>query len=196
MPRRLGALAPVEQFVRSHLPPPPSRVLEVGCGAGELSLALAGAGYDVLAVDPEPPQGAIFRRSTIEELDEPGPFDGVLASRSLHHVSDLVVALERVAVLLRPGAAFVVDDFGWERLDPRSAERVGIPFDEWHAEHADLHTSEAMLRELDARLSRRSFSWEPYLHREAREVVSEATERDLIAAEEIQPIGFRYVGTR
>jgi 2-polyprenyl-3-methyl-5-hydroxy-6-metoxy-1,4-benzoquinol methylase len=53
------------KFVLLQLPSPPARVLEVGCGKGELARALAGEGYDVVAVDPEAPEGSIFRRTTI-----------------------------------------------------------------------------------------------------------------------------------
>src|SRR5688500_2513925 len=78
----------VTEFVFAVLPPTPARVLEVGCGSGDLARELSAAGYDVLAIDPEAPEGPIFRRSTIEELDERSPFDAVVASRSLHHVGD------------------------------------------------------------------------------------------------------------
>ena len=44
--------ADVIAFVRAALPAPPARVLEVGAGDGELSVALAAAGYDVVAIDP------------------------------------------------------------------------------------------------------------------------------------------------
>jgi ubiquinone/menaquinone biosynthesis C-methylase UbiE len=186
----------ITEFVLGKLPPPPARVLEVGCGCGELARTLAVAGYDVVAIDPEAPDGPIFRRSTIENLNEPGHFEAVVASRSLHHVADLAVALDRMAAILPPGGSVVIDEFGWERLDVRSAERVGIAIEEWREEHADLHTSEAMVRELDRRFSRRSFSWEPYLYRESREVVSEVNEREFIAAGEIEATGFRYVGVR
>jgi SAM-dependent methyltransferase len=186
----------VLDFVRAELPATAARVLEVGCGDGELARALSTAGYHVLAIDPEAPDGPLFRRSTIEDLDEPGPFDAVVASRSLHHVDDLAVALDKVASLLEVGGAVLVDDFAWERLDAATAERVDIPFRDWREEHDHLHISAKMLSELDARFTRRSFSWEPYLYREGRHVVTEEAERDLIEAGRLPAIGFRYVGRR
>jgi SAM-dependent methyltransferase len=186
----------VTEFVLAELPPPPSRVLEVGCGAGELARRLAASGYDVLAVDPEAPDGAIFRRTTIERLTGPGLFDAVVASRSLHHVEDLAAALAKIAELLRPGGTFVLDEFGWERLDARSAEEVGIDLGEWLEEHDHLHTSAAMLSGLAERFAERSLTWEPYLHRESRQAVTEEVERELIAGGRLAPTGFRYVGIR
>jgi 2-polyprenyl-3-methyl-5-hydroxy-6-metoxy-1,4-benzoquinol methylase len=182
------------EFVLTELPPPPARVLEVGCGSGELARELAARGYDVLAVDPEAPDGPIFRRTTIEELDVPGPFDAVFASRSLHHVDHLAAALDKIRALLSSRGTFVVDEFGWERLDARSAAEVGIELAEWQAEHRHLHTSAAMLKELEALFEQRSLSWEPYLHREARQSVDREAELELICAGRIAATGFRYVG--
>jgi SAM-dependent methyltransferase len=184
----------VVEFVLGELPPPPASVLEVGCGAGDLTRALARAGYDILAVDPEAPQGPLFRRSTIEDFGEQRQFAGIAASRSLHHVHNLDVALDKIAALLEPGGVFVLDEFAWDRLDLRSAREVGIDLDEWREEHADLHTSEAMLNGLAVRFTERSLSWQPYLFREKRQAVDEARERKLIARGRLAPIGFRYVG--
>ncbi|MBA2331336.1 MAG: methyltransferase domain-containing protein, partial [Actinobacteria bacterium] len=47
------------EFARRHLPTPPARLLEVGCGQGELTTALAVAGYDVLGIDPAAPLGEL-----------------------------------------------------------------------------------------------------------------------------------------
>jgi 2-polyprenyl-3-methyl-5-hydroxy-6-metoxy-1,4-benzoquinol methylase len=186
----------VTEFVLAELPRYPARVLEVGCGDGDLARSLAAAGYDVLAIDPEAPEGPFFRRATIEELDERGPFDAVVASRSLHHVEDLGVALDKIATLLRSGGALILDEFAWDGLNPRSAAEVGIDFEEWREEHEGLHTSKAMLDELGTRFEQRSLSWEPYLHRESRQAVSEERERQLIDAGRLAPTGFRYVGVR
>ncbi len=62
---------------------------------------MADAGYDVVAIDPDAPDGEIFRRTTIEAFDDPGPFDAVVASLSLHHVHDLGAALDKLVRLLR-----------------------------------------------------------------------------------------------
>jgi SAM-dependent methyltransferase len=162
------------EFVLSQLPPP-ARVLELGCGAGRLAHALAAAGYDVLAIDPVAPEGALFRRVTLEELEDPGPFDAVVAQRSLHHLHDLGAALDRVHALLRPKGGGAAD---------------------WAAEHQGLHGYDALHHGLVARFGERAFSWEPYLYQLLGGVASEDLERTLIGVGAIQPLGFRWVGVR
>lgn len=93
----------VEEFVLGQIGDPPTRVLEVGCGEGELARTLARAGHFVTAIDPRAPEGAIFRRVRIEEFSDPGPFDCVVAILSLHHVQDLGKVLDKIANLLRTG---------------------------------------------------------------------------------------------
>lgn len=99
----------------------PRRVLEVGCGDGELALALAAAGHDVVAIDPDAPDGAVFRRVSLGELEASAPFDAVVASLSLRHIADLEAAVDKVAAMLVADGAFVVNEFAWERLDGRAA---------------------------------------------------------------------------
>jgi SAM-dependent methyltransferase len=186
----------VLEFVRAELPPAPARVLEVGCGSGELSISLTEAGYEVLGIDPKAPDGPLFRRTRVEDFHSAEPFDAVVACLSLHHVADLAVALDKVADLLSSEGRLVIDDFGWERLDEASAERVGIPFAEWREEHEHLHTAEAMLGVLDDRFIRRTFSWEPFLFRERRRIMDEEQERELMAEGRLPALGFQYVGER
>jgi 2-polyprenyl-3-methyl-5-hydroxy-6-metoxy-1,4-benzoquinol methylase len=188
-------------FCLTHLPPAPARVLEVGCGSGELARALAGAGYRVLAIDPEAPEGAIFRRVRLEELDDPGPFDAVVASRSLHHVDDLGASLDRVTELLGPDGRVLVDDFGWDLLDLATAtwlaeqEQTALAelLAQWADEHAGLHTYESMRRELDRHFEKLFLTREPYLYRSSYRT-DEAAERATIDGGAIAAIGFRYVG--
>lgn len=124
----------VEDFVLGRVGDAPSRVLEVGCGEGELARALARAGHSMTAIDPRAPErapeagpertpgGPIFRRVGIEDFSDPGPFDRVVASLSLHHVGDLGGALDKMSGLLAAGGELVVVEFAWDRIDGATAE--------------------------------------------------------------------------
>ncbi|MDQ4029886.1 MAG: class I SAM-dependent methyltransferase [Actinomycetota bacterium] len=206
----------VIEFVRSQLPGPPARILEIGCGEGELARALADAGWDVLAIDPAAPDGPIFRRLKLEDVDEPESFDAVVAARSLHHVTDLEAGLDRVRDLLRPRGVLVLDEFAWDRLDratadwfhgqqralmaagrlPEAPATIDDCCREWQAEHVGLHGYEAMRAALHERFRERSFEWMPYLYRYLGGVAGEELERTLIEAGAIQATGFRYVGVK
>jgi SAM-dependent methyltransferase len=158
------------EFVLSQLPRPPARVLEVGCGEGELASALGAAGYEVTAIDPEAPEGPIFRRTTIEAFDETGPFAAIVASRSLHHVEDLGGGLDKLVRLLAGSGPLILNEFAWDRREPMTPE--------WEEEHAGLHGYGAMRAELDARFRERFFEWMPYR----------------VDGEDVPGLGFRYVG--
>ena len=108
----------LEPFVAAHLPAAPARVLEIGCGSGALAHAMARLGHDVLAIDPSAPEGDLFRRVTLEELSDPGPYDAVVASRSLHHIHDLPAALDKIAALLAPGGRLLLHEHAWDRMRP------------------------------------------------------------------------------
>ena len=155
-------------FVLSQLPPAPRRVLEIGCGQGDLARAMAAAEYEVVAIDPEAPDGPIFRRTTLEAFDDLGPFDAVVASRSLHHVHDLGAALDKLVRLLN--GPLILNEFAWDRREPMTPE--------WEEEHAGLHGYGVMRAELDARFEERFFEWRPYT----------------VDGEDVPGLGFRYVG--
>lgn len=197
-------------YAIAHLPPPPARVLEVGCGKdGGLAPALAAAEYDVLAIDPEAPDGPIFRRITLEELDDPGPFDAVVAGRVLHHVDPLEPGLDKLA---RLAPLLVVDEFACDRVDDAArewhrGEYSGLlaagaapsgpeDLDVWRAAHAGLHPSAVLRTELDRRYEERDFHWRPYLYRWLQSPDTKAREEHAIETGAIRPIGFRYVGLR
>jgi SAM-dependent methyltransferase len=191
-------------WVRSQLPPPPSRVLEVGCGEGALARALADAGYDVTAIDPAAPEGAIFRRLKLEDLEEDQRFAAVVAVRSLHHVTDLEFALDKIITVLEPRGRLILEEFAWDRLDLETAqwfhEQRGAAQSledccrDWETEHVGLHGYASMRPELDRRFEERHFEWMPYLHRLLNGSVDEAVERALIERGEISATGFRYLG--
>ena len=201
-------------FAREQLPPPPARVLEVGCGQGELTTALAVEGYDVLGVDPNAPQGDLFRRVRLEDLDaDEGPFDGVVASHSLHHIRDLGHALDRIVALLGPGGVLVLDEHGWDLADEATLDwfwnqrralaaagqgeapaSIGAQREEWEAEHVGLHGFEALRTAVAERFDERVFAQIPFLHRLLGGVATEVLEQALVDAGAIQPLGFRWAG--
>jgi SAM-dependent methyltransferase len=195
------------EWVLAELPPPPASVLEVGCGQGELARVLEAAGHDVLAIDPVAPEGPIFRRLRLEELDA-GAFDAVVASRSLHHVHDLDAAVGRLAEL---APLLVLDEFGWDLLDADTAdwyerqrrvliaagrEPSGPPAAEWEAHHADLHGYHALRAALERRFVERESGRLPYLYRYLGGEATESLERTLLAAGAISGLGWRAVYER
>jgi hypothetical protein len=196
------------EFTLSHLLPAPQRVLEVGCGhEGGVAPALAAAGHEVIAIDPNAPDGPFFRQVTLEDFDDPGPFDAVVAGRVLHHVHPLGRALDK---LVRLAPLLVLDEFAWNHMDEPSVDWYegqhrllvaagrtpkGPPdLDEWHRRHEGLHPYETLRAEVDARYEERYFEWRPYFYRWLDGPASEALEAGLIDAGAIRPIGFRYVG--
>jgi hypothetical protein len=197
-------------YAKSQLPPPPVRVLEVGCGReGGIAPALADAGYDVLAVDPHAPEGPLYRRITLEELDDEGPFDAVVAGRVLHHVHPLDSALDKLS---RLAPLLVLDEFAWNHMDPPTVEWYEAqhrvlsaagrepkgPADlaEWRERHPGLHPYETLRAEVDARYDEVHSEWRPYFYRWLGGPATEQLEETLISAGAIRPIGFRYAGVR
>ncbi len=194
----------VAGFVLEALPPTPARVLEVGCGRGDLAKQIAVAGYAVLAVDPDAPEGPLFRRTKLEDLEEAGRFNAAVARYSLHHVEDLDLALERLVSLLEPPGILVIEEFGWDRFDRATARWYGQQqgevlvesvLAEWRGEHEGLHGYAAMRRALDERFNQDFFEERPYLYRCLERDDLELSEREAIMQGAIRPIGFRYVGT-
>lgn len=211
MPPAGGNLARTPEFidyVLQQLPPAPARVLEVGCGReGGVAPALAAVGYDVLAIDPEAPEGPFYRRVRLEDLDNSGPFNAAVAGRVLHHVDPLGPALEKLVGL---APLVILDEFASDRIDAAArdwykeqyrrlaagaaAPRAPADLEEWRAAHQGLHPYESLRRELDVRYDVRDFHWAPYLYRWLRDPQTKVDEERLIASGELQPIGFRYTG--
>jgi SAM-dependent methyltransferase len=130
LPGQLGVEQTLE-FLRRVLPPAPARILEVGCGDGTMTRALAGAGYEVAGLDesiarPESEAGAHAARVQWIETDflyyEPDDrYDVVLFTRSLHHISPVDAALGRAHALLAPGGHVVAEEFAYDRVNIQTA---------------------------------------------------------------------------
>ena len=110
-PARLG-------YVRERTTLRGARMLDVGCGAGLLSEALAREGAHVTAIDLGPDLIKIaklhtlesgvevdYRLTSVEALAEesPGSFDAIVCMEMLEHVPDPGAIIAACATLLKPG---------------------------------------------------------------------------------------------
>src|SRR5437764_7660461 len=90
-------LAATWPFVRSGLPTPSARVVDLGCGplGGFVPMLRAGS-YDAVCIDPQAPEEAHYQRIEFERADLPQQVDAVIASTSLHHIADPAQVINRM----------------------------------------------------------------------------------------------------
>jgi 2-polyprenyl-6-hydroxyphenyl methylase/3-demethylubiquinone-9 3-methyltransferase len=115
-PARLG-------YVAGRIDLQDARVLDIGCGAGLLSEALAKSGAQVTAIDLAPDLIKVaklhrlesgvevdYRLQSAEALaaEAPASFDAVTCMEMLEHVPDPGAILAACATLLKPGGRLVV----------------------------------------------------------------------------------------
>lgn len=119
------------------------RVLDVGCGIGDLSFILAERGAEVIGVELDPQKvrratsiankwhfsGLTFLAADVTKLDQMslGQFDAIFCVALLEHIQDDVALLRVMQSMLRSGGIFV--------LEVPSARRRTIP----EVEAADGH---------------------------------------------------------
>jgi SAM-dependent methyltransferase len=97
-------------------------VLDVGCGPlGGFVPMLRREGHDAVGVDPRAPDGPYYSRVELEQYDPPQEVDVVVASTSLHHVTDLDEVLDKIRAVLAPGGLVIVVEWAWERVDESTA---------------------------------------------------------------------------
>jgi SAM-dependent methyltransferase len=127
----------------SLLPPPPARLLDLGCGLGWTSRFFARRGYAVTGVDiaPDMIQGAerlrlaegITSNLRFEVMDyESCPFvetfDAAVFFDSLHHSEDEVLALKAVHRALAPGGICLTSEPGVGHADSQDSREARARF--------------------------------------------------------------------
>ena len=90
------------------------RLLDVGCGNGELMRRMRGFGWDVMGVEPDRAAADVARReygldvrASVNEAPR-ASFDAVITHHVIEHVPDPVGFLESLASVCRPNARIVV----------------------------------------------------------------------------------------
>ena len=187
--RALHDLNPVRlEFVRQRARLAGARVLDVGCGGGLFSEALAASGASVVGIDLAPEVLGVarlhllesgrqvdYRESSAEALAtaEPASFDVVACMEMLEHVPDPAAVVQACADLLKPGgqlflstinrtpSAFALAIVGAEyvaRLLPRGTHRYQQFLRPSELDTA-LRRSGLVLREV------RGLAYEPVLRR-------------------------------
>jgi ubiquinone/menaquinone biosynthesis C-methylase UbiE len=118
------------------------RVLEIGCGTGNVTVRAArvAPGADVVGTDPDPLALARaqrkarelprvrFERAYAQDLPfADGEFDRALSSMMLHHLGEDVKAgaLAEVYRVLRPGATLHIVDVGGHTANPHATGNLG-----------------------------------------------------------------------
>ncbi len=97
-------------------PQPGERILDLGCGDGQLTAKIAAAGAQVVGVDASPDmvEGAIRRGidarvGNAEDLTFNSEFDAVFSNAALHWVRNQDAMMAGVKRALKPGGRFVAE---------------------------------------------------------------------------------------
>lgn len=124
----LAASRQTAEFAMHAAPHGRRRVLDVGCGIGNVALHLAAHGYQVAGIDDS--QAAAKRcarrgirvvRADFAEFETSQRYDIVLFSRSLHHMTDPRRMLRKAGRMLVPGGVVVIEEFAFEAVDEFAA---------------------------------------------------------------------------
>jgi SAM-dependent methyltransferase len=113
-------------FIKRFLPAGRCRILEVGCGTGDLAARLSQDGHVIIAIDSDSESVATARRLGLDarvakwpDFDD-GHFDAVLFTRSLHHIHPLSESVRHAANSLTDSGRVIVEDFAYESADEKT----------------------------------------------------------------------------
>jgi SAM-dependent methyltransferase len=138
-PNRSTYIADIAQVLRL-LPPPPGRLLDLGCGSGWTSECFAACGYQVLGVDVAPDMIAIARQRCREGLpldflvsDYASPvssstFAAVVLYDALHHATDAKSVIASAGTALDDDGLFISIEPGRGHADTAATKEAVARF--------------------------------------------------------------------
>ncbi|MHB1517437.1 MAG: class I SAM-dependent methyltransferase [Acidimicrobiales bacterium] len=130
-------IAEGQRHYLDHLPPAedPGRVVDIGCGRGELLELLGAAGYEALGVDPDPSMVEVCQAKGLEVVEDDGlrflertkrgSLKAVFAIQVVEHLltSELERLVRSAHDALAPGGKLIM-----ETINPRSLHALGNHF--------------------------------------------------------------------
>jgi SAM-dependent methyltransferase len=114
-----------DEIVRAVVEAAPGRVLDIGCGTGEIAVRIAAeSGADLVAADTSPRMVDLARErgldagvADVQQLPfADGEFDCAVAGWLLYHVPDRDRAIAELARVLRPGGRLVASTMAEDNL--------------------------------------------------------------------------------
>src|SRR5881396_1199775 len=148
-----GRLAVLLAILRRVLPPGHARLLELGCGTGNVLAALAEFG-EAVGMETHPDLAAAARAAGLDVrtgrlpddlVVPPGWADAVLLLDVIEHLDDDVAALETARRALRPGGLLVITvpayRWMWRSATGGATPRVGSPA--WWSARASTSSTRA-----------------------------------------------------
>jgi len=151
-----GARRAQRRYTRAiidRIPASVDSVLDVGCGIGDLSRALAQRGLDVTALSPDhnharyfeaAPDGIRFAHCRFEEFEGLRQYDLIVMSES-HNYFDTETGLRQCERLLRPGGYLLIS--GMFRKQPGEAFGQVINIERPYVRQAQRHGLQLVQRE-------------------------------------------------
>jgi SAM-dependent methyltransferase len=124
MARLMGKNESIQSLARARAPLD-ARILDVGCGNGDLLRLLAALGFSSLtgvdpfvAADLTTPEGIKIWKKDLGQMQ--GTFDWIMLHHSFEHMAEPVAVLAHAARLLEPGGVVIIrvpvaGSFAWKR---------------------------------------------------------------------------------
>jgi SAM-dependent methyltransferase len=116
------ATAETAAFLSQHLVPS-AELIEIGCGEGDVSLALQQRGYRITGIDLDENTVAHAKNRGVNAIHaawprfDSAPVDAITFTRSLHHIDDLRQAVRKARDTLKPRGKLLVEDFAFDAAD-------------------------------------------------------------------------------